>query len=56
MHETIDGRYLLNAIASYHCIPYFDVGVRLDAIKALDGHVHIVEVCGTGNDLLPIQL
>jgi proteasome lid subunit RPN8/RPN11 len=49
--DTIDGRYLLNAIAAYYCIAYFDIGVRLDAIKDPTGKARIREVCGTVNYL-----
>ena len=28
--DTIDGRYLLNSLAAYYTLPYFDIGVRLD--------------------------
>ena len=31
--DTVDGRYLLNALASYYTLPYFDIGVRLDAVR-----------------------
>jgi hypothetical protein len=51
--DTVDGRYLLNAIATYYSIPYFDIGVRLDATKDFDGTAHIREVCGTVNYLRP---
>ncbi len=51
--DTLDGRYLLNAIASYYCIPYFDIGVRLDAVKSPSGKARIREVCGTVNYLRP---
>ena len=32
--DSIDGRYLLNAISSYYNIPYFDIGVRLDTVRS----------------------
>jgi hypothetical protein len=51
--DTVDGRYLLNAIASYYSIPYFDIGVRLDAVKSSSGKARIREVCGTVNYLRP---
>ncbi len=51
--DTVDGRYLLNAIASYYSIPYFDIGVRLDAVKSPTGNARIREVCGTVNYLRP---
>lgn len=51
--DTVDGRYLLNALSSYYSIPYFDIGVRLDAEKDPNGHAHIREVCGTVNYLRP---
>lgn len=44
--DTVDGRYLLNSIATHYNIPYFDIGVRLDA-----GQGVIREVCGTINYL-----
>lgn len=51
--DTVDGRYLLNALAAYYTIPYFDIGVRLDAIKDPKGKARIREVCGTVNYLQP---
>jgi hypothetical protein len=51
--DTVDGRYLLNALAMYYSIPYFDIGVRLDAIKDPNGKARIREVCGTVNNLRP---
>lgn len=51
--DTIDGRYLLNALASYYTIPYFDIGVRLDAVRDGFGRGRIREVCGTVNYLRP---
>lgn len=40
--DSIDGRHLLNRISSYYCIPYIDIGVRLDA----DGTGGINEILG----------
>jgi len=51
--DTVDGRYLLNAIASYYNIPYFDVGVRLDAVRDGENRGRIREVCGTVHYLRP---
>jgi ThiF family protein len=51
--DTIDGRYLLNRLASYYSIPYFDIGVRLDAVKEGNEKGRIREVCGTINYLQP---
>ncbi|NGO53014.1 ThiF family adenylyltransferase [Mesorhizobium camelthorni] len=51
--DTVDGRYLLNALASYYAIPYFDIGVRLDAVRDGTGKGRIREVCGTVNYLRP---
>lgn len=51
--DTVDGRYLLNAIASYYSIPYFDIGVRLDATQDFGGMAHIREICGSVNYLRP---
>jgi ThiF family/Prokaryotic homologs of the JAB domain len=50
--DTVDGRYLLNAISSFYNIPYFDIGVRL--VAASDGEPsQIQEVCGTINFIRP---
>jgi hypothetical protein len=51
--DTIDGRYLLNAISTYYIIPYFDIGVRLDAVRSGPKQGRIREVCGTINYLMP---
>lgn len=51
--DTIDGRYLLNAISTYYNIPYFDIGVRLDAVRDGNQKGRIREVCGTINYLKP---
>jgi proteasome lid subunit RPN8/RPN11 len=51
--DTIDGRYLLNALSTYYIIPYFDIGVRLDAVRTGPKKGRIREVCGTINYLVP---
>ncbi|MDP1844943.1 MAG: ThiF family adenylyltransferase [Sediminibacterium sp.] len=47
--DTVDGRYLLNRIATYFCSAYFDIGVRLDA----DGKGGINEILGRVDYLQP---
>ncbi len=51
--DTVDGRYLLNALASYYSIPYFDIGVRLDTVRTGADKGRIREVCGTVHYLRP---
>ena len=51
--DTIDGRYLLNTLASYYTLPYFDIGIRLDAVRDGANKGRIREVCGTVNYLRP---
>lgn len=51
--DTVDGRYLLNALASYYTIPYFDIGVRLVASADAIHKNRIREVCGTVHYLRP---
>lgn len=51
--DSIDGRYLLNAISTFYNIPYFDIGVRLDAVQDAGGRGKIREVCGTVNYIRP---
>lgn len=47
--DSVEGRDRLNRLAAFYLIPYFDLGVRLDA----DGNGGISNVCGTVNYLLP---
>ena len=47
--DSVDGRHLLNRLASFHCIPYLDLGVRLDA----DGQGGVDQVCGSVHYLKP---
>lgn len=47
--DTVDGRDLLNRLATFYTIPYFDLGVRLDA----DGHGSVDVACGSVHYLLP---
>lgn len=51
--DTIDGRYLLNTLATFYLQPYFDIGVRLDAVRDGPSKGKIREVCGTVHYLLP---
>ncbi len=47
--DSIDGRHLLNKLATFYLIPYFDLGVKLEA----DGHGGVDQVCGTVHYLQP---
>lgn len=51
--DSIDGRYLLNLLTTYYILPYFDIGVRLDAIGTGAERGKIREICGTVNYLQP---
>ena len=51
--DSIDGRYLLNMLATYYTMPYFDVGVKLQAIPSGPHKGRIREVCGTVHYLRP---
>ena len=46
--DSIEGRHLLNRLATFYVMPYFDVGVRLDAdgdggINGIAGAVHYLQ-------------
>lgn len=46
--DGVEGRHLLNRLATFYCMPYFDVGVRLDAdgrggIDHMAGAVHYLQ-------------
>jgi hypothetical protein len=47
--DGVTGRHLLNRISVFYLIPYFDVGIRLDA----DGRGGIDNICGRINYLIP---
>jgi hypothetical protein len=47
--DTHEGRFLLNRIASFYCMPYIDVGVALEA--GLGGDIS--QVCGYVNYFQP---
>ena len=49
--DSIDGRYLLNALATYYNLPYFDIGIRLERMMCEYGESH--EICGTVHYLQP---
>jgi hypothetical protein len=51
--DTVDGRFLLNALATYYTLAYFDIGVRLVAVPQGPQKGRIREVCGTINYLQP---
>lgn len=51
--DSVDGRYLLNVLATQYLIPYFDIGVRLDAVRDGERKGEISEACGTINYLQP---
>lgn len=54
--DSIDGRFLLNTIATYYSLPYIDLGVRIQAspdginkgdIQAICGSVHFLQPGGS---------
>ena len=47
--DSIDGRHLLNKLTTFYLIPYFDLGVRLEA----DGKGGVDQVCGSVHYLQP---
>jgi hypothetical protein len=47
--DTVDARHLLNRIASFYVLPYFDLGVKLEA----DGEGGIEQVCGSVHYVRP---
>lgn len=50
--DSVDGRHILNKVASYYLIPYIDMGVRIDAdgkggIDSINGAVHYIQPNGS---------
>ncbi|MGB8985498.1 MAG: ThiF family adenylyltransferase, partial [Candidatus Sulfotelmatobacter sp.] len=51
--DTIDGRFLLNTLATYYTLPYLDIGVRLDSVRSGPDQGRIREICGSVHYLQP---
>lgn len=51
--DSVDGRFLLNAISTFYNIPYFDIGIRLIAERDRNNRGSIREVCGTVHYIRP---
>ncbi len=51
--DTVDGRFLLNTIATYYQLPYIDLGVRIAAVPDGPCKGEIIEVCGSVHFLKP---
>ncbi|HEY1544962.1 MAG TPA: ThiF family adenylyltransferase [Xanthobacteraceae bacterium] len=47
--DGVEGRHLLNRLAAFYVLPYFDVGIRLDA----DGQGGVDEACGAVHYVRP---
>ncbi len=47
--DSVDGRDLINRLSTYYIIPYFDLGIKLEA----DGKGGILKIVGTVNYLQP---
>jgi len=47
--DGVEGRHLLNRLTTFYLMPYFDVGVRLDA----DGNGGIERIAGAVHYLQP---
>lgn len=47
--DSVDGRHLLNRLATFYMIPYLDLGVKLEA----DGKGGVEQVCGSVHYLKP---
>ena len=46
--DSVEARHILNRIATFYCMPYIDVGIRLDAdgrtgISSISGAVHYLQ-------------
>lgn len=49
--DSVDGRHLLNQIATFYCVPYIDLGVKLIA----DGKGGVNQIAGSVHYLIPGQ-
>ena len=51
--DTIDGRFLLNTLATYYILPYIDLGVRIQAAQDGKCKGDIEAICGSVHYLKP---
>lgn len=51
--DTHTGRFAMNLVSTYHIIPYFDLGVMLDATKEADGTGRVNDILGTVHYIVP---
>jgi len=51
--DTIDGRFLLNTVATHYQLPYIDLGVRIAAVRDGPKKGEILAVCGSVHYLKP---
>lgn len=51
--DTVDGRFLLNMLATHYLIPYIDLGVKIYAVSEGPDKGQIQEVCGSVHYLKP---
>jgi len=51
--DTHTGRFAMNLVSTYHIIPYFDVGVMLDATGEAKATSRIRDVLGTVHYIVP---
>src|ERR1039458_426827 len=47
--DGVEGRHLLNRLAAFYVLPYFDVGLKLEA----DGHGGVDAACGAVHYIRP---
>jgi hypothetical protein len=47
--DSVEARHVMNKLAAFYLLPYFDLGVRLDA----DGRGGIDQVCGSAHYVQP---
>lgn len=51
--DSVVGRFIMNLISSYYLIPYFDIGILLDAVKEGEKRGKIKDILGTVHYLVP---
>jgi hypothetical protein len=51
--DTHTGRFAMNLVSTYHIVPYFDVGVMIDAAGDGDMKGRIRDILGTVHYVVP---
>lgn len=51
--DTAQGRFIMNLASSHYLLPYFDIGILIDAVQTKEGRGNIKDILGTVHYIVP---